>query len=268
MNDTKPKISIIFAMLNGEKFSLVGLKGQGLFTPKDFGITPYFTCTACWRGYVMEYHFIDDQLILAGIKVNVNDPPKINDVEPQKGDNLFKYHYNNLELKTNFTGSNPVALNFSFSITKLITNFCYFYNIPFSQIVILITVTCIVGSLSFVIFLIRRFEKESIIYGFALGIVIMLLAYYDSWDHHLLNLTPILIILIFNLPRQSKITNSIKPSLIFLSFFDLAFVGIWYLIFPLFPFNFEATFFLLLSLYAILKYCLKKPKDILEEDEK
>ncbi|MFX1438346.1 MAG: glycosyltransferase family 87 protein [Promethearchaeota archaeon] len=171
-------------------------------------------------------------------------------------------------LETNFTGSNPVALNFSFSITKLITNFCYFYNIPFSQIFVLLGVTCIVGGLGFIIFLIRRFEKESIIYGFALGIVIMLLAYYDSWDHHLLNLTPILIILIFNLPRQSKITNSIKPSLIFLSFFDLAFVGIWYLIFPLFPFNFEATFFLLLAFYAILKHCLKNKKNKSEEVEK
>ena len=29
-------------------------------------------------------------------------------------------------LETNFTGNNPVALNFSFSITKLVTNFCYF----------------------------------------------------------------------------------------------------------------------------------------------
>jgi len=99
-------------MLNSEKFSLVGLKGKGLFTPKDFGITPYFTCTACWRGYVMKYYFTDDQLILEGIKVNVNDPPKINGVEPKKGDNLFKYHYNNLNLKTYFTGSILLAKDF------------------------------------------------------------------------------------------------------------------------------------------------------------
>ena len=163
-------------------------------------------------------------------------------------------------LDTNFTGSNPVALNFSFSITKLITNFCYFYNIPFSQLLILIGVICVVGGLGIISYLIRRNEENSIIFGFAFGIIIMLLVYYDSWDHHLLNLTPILIIIIFNLPKQSKITSSIKPSLIFFSFFDLAFVGIWYLIYPLFPFNFEATFFLLLAFYAILKYCIGNKK--------
>ena len=169
-------------------------------------------------------------------------------------------------LETNFTGSNPVALNFSFSFTKLITNFCYFYNIPFNQLYILIGVICVVGGLGIISYLIRRSVENAIIYGFAFGLIIMLLVYYDSWDHHLLNLTPILIIIIFNLPRQSEITNSIKPSLIFFSFFDLAFVGIWYLIYPLFPFNFEATFFLLLTFYAILKYCLKNKKVSLKEE--
>jgi len=163
-------------------------------------------------------------------------------------------------LDTNFTGSNPIALNFSFSISKLITNFCYFFNIPFNQIFILIGVIVILGGLGFILFLISRFEKNYIIYGYAFGILIMLLVYFDSWDHHLLNLTPILIIIIFNLPRQSIITRPIKLSLFFFSFFDLAFVGIWYLIYPLFPYNFEATFFLILAFYAISRYCLLKQK--------
>jgi len=164
-------------------------------------------------------------------------------------------------LDTNFTGSNPVALNFSFSITKLITNFCYFYNIPFNQLILFLGVIAIIGGLGFITFLIGRFEKNSIIYGYAFGIIIMLLAYFDSWDHHLLNLTPILIIIMFNLPRRSKITEPIKLSLFFFSFFDLAFVGVWYLIYPLFPYNFECTFFLILAFYGIGKYCLLKKKE-------
>ncbi len=161
-------------------------------------------------------------------------------------------------LDTNFTGSNPIALNFSFSISKLITNFCYFYNIPFNQIFVLLGVIGILGGLGFIIFIIKRFEKDSIVYGYAFGIIIMLLVYFDSWDHHLLNLTPILILIIFNLPRESKVTGSIKLSLFFFSFFDLAFVGIWYLIYPLFPYNFTPTFFLILTFYGISKYCLFK----------
>ncbi|MFX1391104.1 MAG: glycosyltransferase family 87 protein [Promethearchaeota archaeon] len=169
-------------------------------------------------------------------------------------------------LDTNFTGSNPIALNFSFSITKLITNFCYFFNIPFNQMFILLGVIIIIGGLGFIIFIIRRTDTNSIIYGYVFGILIMLLAYFDSWDHHLLNLTPILIIIMFNLPRRSKITDSIKLSLFFFSFFDLAFVGIWYLIYPLFPYNFEATFFLILTFYSMSKYCLSKSQKRNKED--
>lgn len=167
-------------------------------------------------------------------------------------------------LDTNFIGNNPVALNFSFSITKLITNFFYFYNIPYNQFTVLISVVGIIGGLGFIIFIFRRFENNYIVFGYAFGILIMLLTYFDSWDHHLLNLTPILIIIIFNLSKSSEITNSIKFSLYFFNFFDLAFVGIWYLIYPLFPYNFEATFFLLLTFYAICKYCLLKRRKSIE----
>jgi hypothetical protein len=169
-------------------------------------------------------------------------------------------------LDTNFTGSNPVALNFSFSISKLIINFCYFFNIPFNQLFILIGVICIIGGTGFIIYILRKTNSNSIIYGFAFGIVIMLLAYYDSWDHHLLNLIPILIIILFNLPRYSVSVRSIKLSLIFFSFFDLAFVGIWYLIYPLFPFNFGSTFFLLVTFYTVYKKLVNKDKYHIKEE--
>ena len=87
----------------------------------------------------------------------------------------------------------------------------------------------------------------------------MLLGYFDSWDHHLLTLTPLLIIIIFNFPRNSNITTQfIKPSFFFLSFFDLAFMGIWFITQDLFPFNFASTIFLLLIFYGLSKFCLTK----------
>jgi len=168
-------------------------------------------------------------------------------------------------LETNFTGSNPIALNFSFSITKLITNFCYFFNIPFNQLYILIGCFFIIGGIGLIFFILRRFDKDSILYGYTFGIIIMLLVYYDSWDHHLLSLIPILIIVIFDLPRNSEFTSYIKPSLFFLNFFDLAFVGIWYVIYPLFPFNFESTFFILVLFYTVLKICIVEKREQIME---
>jgi len=99
-------------ILNGENFSLVGMKGNGLFEPLDFGLTPHSTSTACWRGYVMKYHFTKDQLILDEMRINVNDPPKINGIEPQQGESSFKYYYKNLNLKTKFTGRILLAKDF------------------------------------------------------------------------------------------------------------------------------------------------------------
>jgi len=101
---------------NGELFSLVGLRGNGLPTPEDFGMQPYFRCTACWRGYVMKYNFTKDLLILDGMLVNTKKPPKINGVEPQMGKDtdisLFDYCYTNLNLKTEFTGKVLLAKDF------------------------------------------------------------------------------------------------------------------------------------------------------------
>ncbi|MFX1469763.1 MAG: glycosyltransferase 87 family protein [Promethearchaeota archaeon] len=159
-------------------------------------------------------------------------------------------------LDTNFTGENPIALSFSFSVSQLIANFYYFYNIPFNQLFILIWIVSIIGGLGFIIFIVRKFEKNSIICGYIFGITITLLTYFDSWDHHLLNLIPILIIFIFSLPRHSQITTKINYSIFFFSFFSLFFAGIWFKIYHLFPYNFLTTIFLFLVFYEIGRYCL------------
>lgn len=99
-------------VLHDESFSLVGLKSLDSLSPENFGIVPYSGCTACWRGYVMRYIFINDQLILDGMEVNAKNPPKINSVEPQEGNRLFKYNYKKLNLKTIFTGKLLLAKDF------------------------------------------------------------------------------------------------------------------------------------------------------------
>ncbi|MFX0040588.1 MAG: glycosyltransferase family 87 protein [Promethearchaeota archaeon] len=160
-------------------------------------------------------------------------------------------------LTANFTGSDPIMANHSFSLTKIILNFFNFYSIPNNPFLVLLLVLLIIGGLSFIIYVFRRISENSLIIGYILGILIMLLVYYDSWTHHLLALTPLLIILLFYLPRSSKITkNYIKPSFFFLNFFDLAFMGIWFITKDFFPYNFVSTIFLLIILYGSSKFCL------------
>ncbi|GAH25405.1 unnamed protein product [marine sediment metagenome] len=124
---------------------------------------------------------------------------------------------------------------------------------------IILLILLIIGGIGFLTYVFRRINNNSIVLAYLFGILIMLLAYYDSWTHHLLALTPILIILIFIIPRNSDITKIyIKPSFFFLNFIDLGFMGIWFIIKNWFPFNFVSTIFLLLIFFGLIKYCLRE----------
>jgi hypothetical protein len=165
-------------------------------------------------------------------------------------------------LVTNFTGSETVLLNHSFSITKIISNMLIYIGVPSNELNVLpifISVLLIMGCLGFIIYVFRHFNTNNLLYGYIFGILIMFLAYFDSWDHHLLNLTPLLIIMLFNLPRGSDLTRKyVKPSFIFLNFLGLVFTGLFWLTQQFFPFNFASTIFLIFIFIGVSKYCLKK----------
>ncbi len=97
---------------NGELYSLIGIDGSGLFTPADFGMNPYSTCTACWRGYVMKYDCEDNILLLVGMDVNSKESPDINGVKPIKGNTFFEFSYVDIGLKTKFNGMLMLAKDF------------------------------------------------------------------------------------------------------------------------------------------------------------
>ena len=146
------------------------------------------------------------------------------------------------------------------------------YNIPFNQIYVFLFIFGIVGFLGYTFYLFGKYhERDAIIYGFTFGLVITLLVYFDSWDHHLLNLTPLLIIIIFNLPRHSELSdNYFKRGFFFFSFFDLAFMGLWFItIIFWFPYNFATTIFLVLVFYGLSKHSLTtEDKDFITKDFK
>ena len=165
-------------------------------------------------------------------------------------------------LTANFTGSETVLLNHSFSITKIISNMFLYLGVPSDELSVLpifLVVLLVIGGLSFIFYVFRRSNVNNMIFGYLLGILIMFLAYFDTWDHHLLQIAPLLIISLFNLPRNSELTRKyIKPGFFFLNFFGLVFTGIFLLTQTFFPFNFASTLFLILIFIGVSKYCLKK----------
>lgn len=157
-------------------------------------------------------------------------------------------------LSVNLIGGNPVVLNHSFSLTKLIINGLYVLGIDFNQLLIILPIFFIFMVLAFIVYVFRRTSRLDLFYGYILGILIMLLVYFDSWDHHLLCLTPLLLISLFILPKDNRIKKYfIASSFLFFCFLDLAFVGLWFVLEKIFPFNFIPTVFLLID---FLVFCL------------
>ncbi len=96
----------------GELYELVGIDGESLYAAEDFGITTQTASTACWRGYQTFYDCVDGELILDSLHVRTEDKIVINGVVPKVNKELaedswafFNTIYENLALKTKFTGS-------------------------------------------------------------------------------------------------------------------------------------------------------------------
>ena len=107
-------------LYKGQEFILAGLKGTGLFSPVDFGISRKMMgiATACYRGYFCKYACNENKLTLVGLGIIQNDDvefPAIQGIAAKSdGIGLF-YSYENLHIPCPFSGGlilvlNPVAL--------------------------------------------------------------------------------------------------------------------------------------------------------------
>ena len=102
---------------NKSSYSIVGLKGEGLPSPFDFGLEPTSPHTANWRGFIMTYKIAENRLIVQEMNVTVKGlkekPPLINNVNPEtKKEGLIHLAYKSLKLKTQFTGKILIANDF------------------------------------------------------------------------------------------------------------------------------------------------------------
>lgn len=90
-----------------QEFILAGLKGTGLFTPMDFGISPEMVdiATACYRGYFCRYECIDKELFLVELGIFTRENiklPFIQDVSAKSNNTHFSYE--SLRIPCSFSG--------------------------------------------------------------------------------------------------------------------------------------------------------------------
>jgi hypothetical protein len=100
-----------------QEYSIVGVNGQGLFDPVQYGLNPLGLCSACWRGYLCQYSLKENLLHLNWLRINIGSSnsnnsdvkewPVINGVHPTKPPEdypIFDSIYQNLNLPIKFSG--------------------------------------------------------------------------------------------------------------------------------------------------------------------
>ena len=109
-------------LIDGDKFSIVGITGGELFTPHSLGILTVAVVTSCWRGYVCQYKISQGRLVLDELQISfasytedgkqivgAQTSPPINGVSPEPADKKkypsFGDVYENLNLEIRLTGS-------------------------------------------------------------------------------------------------------------------------------------------------------------------
>ncbi|MEJ2293159.1 MAG: hypothetical protein P8Y23_00145, partial [Candidatus Lokiarchaeota archaeon] len=95
-------------------FELVGVKGDGLYEPLDFGLMSVPPHTANWRGFVNTYKVFDSKLYFEELQVSIKDGrreyPEINGVKPEsRQQGLIHLDYKHLNLIIKFTGKIIIA---------------------------------------------------------------------------------------------------------------------------------------------------------------
>ena len=97
----------------GEKYSLIGIDGEGLAEPQDFGMKPVAIHTACWRGFYSTYEIINDGIFLKEMTLSEkkNNYKLINGVKPII-DDLWSATYKDINIRVSFTGTIRLAKDF------------------------------------------------------------------------------------------------------------------------------------------------------------
>ncbi len=98
-----------------KRYTCLRRNSDSLFDPKDYGFSPTWACTACWRGYFCEYEVRDDGLMLRNLCINdANDYyPPVNGVNASEEKKPLGHRlYENVDLSIPYSGKVLLAADF------------------------------------------------------------------------------------------------------------------------------------------------------------
>jgi len=107
----------------GEQYDLIGIDGNGLFSPKQYGMEPVMMHTGCYRGFYASYKITDKGIYLHELTIRDRneDYKPINGIKPQtepktEEERFWIFQgtamYREVNLLVSFTGTLLLAKDF------------------------------------------------------------------------------------------------------------------------------------------------------------
>ncbi len=156
----------------------------------------------------------------------------------------------NLAGEYTYTIEGSLEINPSFSLTRIILILLSIINIDVNGFLIFIIITLLILIPMYFISYKNSIQPITLIDGYLVGILVMLIVYFDTWPHHLVVLAPFLIFFIL-IHRDFEFNKLLKYCHYFLATLTVLFWGIFYLTYEIFPFNVGGLILLMLTYFLI-----------------
>jgi hypothetical protein len=159
----------------------------------------------------------------------------------------------NLTGEYTYTIEGGIEINPSFSLTRIILIFFELINVEISGFLIFIITTLIILIPIYFLFIQDTFHLFKLMNGYLVGLLVLLIVYFDSWPHHIVVITPFLILfLLFN--KNFRYYKMIKYLYYLIGILMVIFWGIFYLTYQFFPFNAGGLILMMLLYYYLIIY--------------
>ncbi len=166
----------------------------------------------------------------------------------------------NLTGEYTYTTEGGIEINPSFSLTRIVLIFINLIRVDINGFLIFIIVTLIFLIPIYYFYIQHSNQPIKLINGYLLGILIMLIVYFDSWPHHLVVLTPFLIFFIL-INKNFKYYKLFKYLYYLIAILMVIFWGIYYLTYQFFPFNAGGLILLMLLYYCLVVYYVNQVRE-------
>ncbi|MFX0023369.1 MAG: glycosyltransferase 87 family protein [Candidatus Hermodarchaeota archaeon] len=149
-----------------------------------------------------------------------------------------------------------LEINPSFSLTRVVIIISNLFNLDINGFLVLIIITILILGPIYFLYIRNSNQPSSLIDGYLIGILVMMIVYFDTWPHHLIVLVPFLIFfLLFH--KNFEFYNILKYCHYLLAVLTLVFWGIFYLTYEIIPFNIGGLVLLMLVYFLLITYYKK-----------